>query len=94
MLRIRNGTEKRKVTTETNVSRSVFARFIPTIIESNRLRRMLSLKAPWNWVAISAQKPRRLRDVSAAREVDWPIIIGSLKTVLIGNTSSGGVEMV
>jgi hypothetical protein len=46
MLRMRNGTEKRNVTTETNVSRSLFARFIPTIIESSRLRRMLSLNAP------------------------------------------------
>jgi hypothetical protein len=46
MLKIRKGTENRKVTTETNVSRSV-APFMPTIIESSRLRRMLSLKAPW-----------------------------------------------
>jgi len=58
MLNNRNGTENRNVTTETKVSRSVFARFIPTIIESSRLRRMLSLNAPSNRAAIDAQKPR------------------------------------
>ena len=57
MLKTRNGTENRNVTIETNVSRSARAKFIPTIIESNRLRRMLSLNAPWNCVAMRAQKP-------------------------------------
>ncbi len=46
MLKIRNGTENRKVTTETNVSRWVCAMFIPMTIESSRLRRMLSQNAP------------------------------------------------
>ncbi len=83
MLRMRNGTEKRNVTTETKVSRSDFARFIPTIIESSRLRRMLSLKAPWNCVAISAQKPRRLRGASAVIVI-WSIATASLEREFIG----------
>ena len=83
MLRIRNGSENRNVTTEMKVSRSDFARFIPTIIESSRLRRMLSLNAPWNCVAISAQKPRWFRGVSAVIGI-WPITAVSLERELIG----------
>jgi hypothetical protein len=43
MLSRMKGTEKRNVTTETNVSRSFRLRPMPTIMESRRLRRMLSL---------------------------------------------------
>ena len=64
MLSSRKGTEKMKVTAETNVSRSCRPIPMPTIMESSRLRRILSLNAPWNWVAISAQKPLRLRSAS------------------------------
>lgn len=43
MLNRMKGTEKRNVTAETKVSRSFRLRPMPTIIESRRLRRMLSL---------------------------------------------------
>ncbi len=61
MLKSTKGMENKKVTTETKVSRSSLPRPMPTIMASSRLRRMLSLYAPWNWVAINAQNPRSLR---------------------------------
>ena len=43
MLKTMKGTENISVTMEMKVSRCSCARFMPTIIESSRLRRMLSL---------------------------------------------------
>src|ERR1700722_10051247 len=86
MLKRINGTENRKVTTEIKLSRWACAMFIPMTIERRRLRRMLSLKAPWNCVAMSAQNPRRLRG-AVVGETAGSAAAGSLETVFIGEVS-------
>src|SRR5437660_8327907 len=52
------GMEKHAPTIRTKRSRSAGARPMPAIRKTTRVLSVFSLKAPWNWVTMSAQKPR------------------------------------
>src|SRR4051812_49292503 len=52
------GREKQAPTIRTKRSRSAGARPMLAIRNTTSVFRVFSLKAPWNWVTISAQNPR------------------------------------
>src|SRR5258708_9117846 len=55
----RNGRSKRFPMTKTSQSFSEAVGLVPRIVKMTKNFRPLSLKAPWNWVAIRLQNPKR-----------------------------------
>src|SRR5712692_5467665 len=87
----RNGTEKRRGMTRTMMrSRSSFDNPIPRIRKLNSHLSTLSLKAPWNCVAIRHQKPNRPRGFSPGGAA-IPIVAVSEEETGFSAISSGSV---